>query len=471
MLRNFASFVILGIAVVLVLGELGINLAPIVASAGVVGVALGFGAQNLVKDFIAGIGIILEDQYGVGDVVDLGEASGTVEAVGLRITRLRDVHGVVWYARNGEILRVGNKSQGFAQVVDRHAGRARHRPRALPGGHAAGGRRDVRRRGLGRTSCSPPPESLGVEEVTAARRRHAGAGAQHQRRPVAGRPRTAAAAGRAVRRRGHPHAVAAAVPPPGRGSAEHARRPGPTGAPGESPTRPATFRDVFGVREFRALFSTLVLSSVGDELARVALTVLVYQRTDSPLLSARHLRASATCPGWSAGRCSPRSPTGCPATGCSSRPTPSARSWSRPWRSPARRWRSLLALLLLVSLGAPPFESARSALQADILDGDRYAVASSVTTVSVQVTQVVGFLLAGALVAVFSPSAALLFDAVTFALSACWLGPRLQRRPAPAAATETPSSYLQDRGRACGSSPGTRGCGRSSACSGWATCS
>ena len=116
-LRSFSSFVILGIAVVLVLGQLGIDLAPIVASAGVVGVALGFGAQNLVKDFIAGIGIILEDQYGVGDVVDLGEAVGTVEAVGLRITRLRDAHGVVWYARNGEILRVGNKSQGFAQVV------------------------------------------------------------------------------------------------------------------------------------------------------------------------------------------------------------------------------------------------------------------------------------------------------------------------------------------------------------------
>lgn len=116
-LRSFSSFVILGIAVVLVLGELGINLAPIVASAGVLGVALGFGAQNLVKDFIAGIGIILEDQYGVGDVVDLGEATGTVEAVGLRTTRLRDAHGVVWYARNGEIQRVGNKSQGFAQVV------------------------------------------------------------------------------------------------------------------------------------------------------------------------------------------------------------------------------------------------------------------------------------------------------------------------------------------------------------------
>src|SRR3954470_15563014 len=116
-LRSFASFAILGVAVVLILGELGVNLAPILASAGVIGVALAFGAQNLVKDFIAGIGIILEDQYGVGDVVDLGEASGTVEAVGLRITRLRDSHGVVWYVRNGEVLRVGNKSQGYAQVV------------------------------------------------------------------------------------------------------------------------------------------------------------------------------------------------------------------------------------------------------------------------------------------------------------------------------------------------------------------
>ncbi len=116
-LRSFASIVVLGIAVVMVLGELGIDLAPIIASAGVIGVALGFGAQNLVKDFIAGVAIILEDQYGVGDVVDLGEASGTVEAVGLRITRLRDVNGVVWYVRNGEVLRVGNRSQGFAQVV------------------------------------------------------------------------------------------------------------------------------------------------------------------------------------------------------------------------------------------------------------------------------------------------------------------------------------------------------------------
>ncbi|MEJ7705643.1 MAG: mechanosensitive ion channel family protein [Geodermatophilaceae bacterium] len=116
-LRSGVSLITLSVAVMLILGELGINLAPIVASAGIVGVALGFGAQNLVRDFISGIFMILEDQYGIGDVVDLGEASGTVEAMGLRVTTLRDVNGMVWYVRNGEVLRVGNKTQGYAQVV------------------------------------------------------------------------------------------------------------------------------------------------------------------------------------------------------------------------------------------------------------------------------------------------------------------------------------------------------------------
>ncbi|MEJ7665313.1 MAG: mechanosensitive ion channel family protein [Hymenobacter sp.] len=116
-LRSVVSLITLSVATMLILGELGINLAPIVASAGIVGVALGFGAQNLVRDFISGIFMILEDQYGVGDVVDLGEASGTVEAMGLRVTTLRDMNGMVWYVRNGEILRVGNRTQGYAQVV------------------------------------------------------------------------------------------------------------------------------------------------------------------------------------------------------------------------------------------------------------------------------------------------------------------------------------------------------------------
>jgi small-conductance mechanosensitive channel len=116
-LRSITSVAIFAIAAMLVLGELEVNLAPVVASAGILGLAIGFGAQNLVKDFVAGIFMILEDQYGVGDVIDVGEVAGTVEGVGLRTTRLRDDHGTVWYIRNGEVERVGNKTQGFAQVV------------------------------------------------------------------------------------------------------------------------------------------------------------------------------------------------------------------------------------------------------------------------------------------------------------------------------------------------------------------
>jgi small-conductance mechanosensitive channel len=116
-LRSITSVVILVVAFMLILGQLGIDLAPLIASAGIVGVAVGFGAQNLVKDFLSGIFMILEDQYGVGDAVDVGVASGTVEGVGLRTTRLRDDTGVVWYVRNGEILRVGNKSQGWSRAV------------------------------------------------------------------------------------------------------------------------------------------------------------------------------------------------------------------------------------------------------------------------------------------------------------------------------------------------------------------
>lgn len=115
-LRSLASVTIFAISGMLILAELGINLAPLLASAGIAGVAIGFGAQNLVKDFLSGMFMMLEDQYGVGDVVNLGEASGTVEAVGFRITTLRDVNGVTWYIRNGEVIRVGNMSQGWAMV-------------------------------------------------------------------------------------------------------------------------------------------------------------------------------------------------------------------------------------------------------------------------------------------------------------------------------------------------------------------
>jgi moderate conductance mechanosensitive channel len=116
-LRSFVSFAIFVLTALMILGELDIDLLPLVAGTSIVGVALGFGAQNIVKDFLAGMFMMLEDQYGVGDVIDFEQATGTVEAVGLRTTRLRDINGTVWYVRNGEVVRVGNKSQGYAQVV------------------------------------------------------------------------------------------------------------------------------------------------------------------------------------------------------------------------------------------------------------------------------------------------------------------------------------------------------------------
>ena len=112
-LKSLVSFVVLVWAVLQTLAIVGVNVAPFIASAGIVGVALGFGAQALVRDFLSGIFMLFEDQYGVGDWVDLGEAEGTVENVGLRITSLRDLHGTLWYCRNGDILRVGNYSQDF----------------------------------------------------------------------------------------------------------------------------------------------------------------------------------------------------------------------------------------------------------------------------------------------------------------------------------------------------------------------
>nr|WP_231648699.1 mechanosensitive ion channel family protein [Saccharothrix sp. NRRL B-16348] len=116
-LKSFVTIIVFGVAFIQVLTELGMNPAPILTSAGILGVAIGFGAQNLVKDFLSGMFMMLEDQYGVGDVVDLGPATGTVESVALRITTIRDTNGTVWYVRNGEILRVGNSSQGFAVAV------------------------------------------------------------------------------------------------------------------------------------------------------------------------------------------------------------------------------------------------------------------------------------------------------------------------------------------------------------------
>lgn len=115
--KSGVSIVVLAWVVLQTLDQLGFNVAPFIASAGIAGVALGFGAQNLVRDFISGMFMLLEDQYGVGDVVDVGDATGTVESVGLRVTTIRDIDGTLWYCRNGEIARVGNMSQGHAVAV------------------------------------------------------------------------------------------------------------------------------------------------------------------------------------------------------------------------------------------------------------------------------------------------------------------------------------------------------------------
>jgi small-conductance mechanosensitive channel len=116
-LAGAVSFVVYLIALFLVLAELGVDLAPLLAGAGVAGLAIGFGAQSLVKDCFSGVFILLEDQYAVGDIVDVGEATGVVENVSLRATRLRSVDGVVWHVPNGEIVRVGNMSQHWSRSL------------------------------------------------------------------------------------------------------------------------------------------------------------------------------------------------------------------------------------------------------------------------------------------------------------------------------------------------------------------
>ncbi|MDP5182058.1 MFS transporter [Blastococcus sp. BMG 814] len=202
--------------------------------------------------------------------------------------------------------------------------------------------------------------------------------------------------------------------------------------PAEGAVRQATFREVFAVGEFRPLFGTYLLSAAGDELARVALTVLVYDRTSSPLLAAltfaiSHLPWLLGGPFLSA--FADRLPRHRVLIA-----TDAARAVLVALMAiPGMPLPVLLALLFVVGLCAPPFESARSALMADVLDGDRYAVATSLTGITLQLAQVGGFLAGGALIAVLNPSAALLVDSATFVVSAIWLWARLNPRPAPVA--------------------------------------
>jgi small-conductance mechanosensitive channel len=117
MLESLVSILVWTTAAFMVLGEIGVSLGPLIASAGIAGIALGFGAQSIVRDFLSGIFVIIEDQYGVGDVIDIGEAIGTVEEVGFRTTLVRDVSGVLWTVPNGVIQRVGNYSQIWSKSI------------------------------------------------------------------------------------------------------------------------------------------------------------------------------------------------------------------------------------------------------------------------------------------------------------------------------------------------------------------
>ena len=110
-LNSILKAVIWIIAIGMILGEFGFNLGPVIASAGVIGVAIGLGAQTLVRDILSGIFMLIEDQYGVGDQIKVLDIEGVVEKVGLRITTVRDKDDVLWYVRNGEILVIGNRSQ------------------------------------------------------------------------------------------------------------------------------------------------------------------------------------------------------------------------------------------------------------------------------------------------------------------------------------------------------------------------
>ncbi len=132
-LSSLVSVAVFSLVAVMVLSELGYDIGPLIASAGLVGVALGFGAQSLVKDFLSGIFLFFEDQYGVGDQVVVGDTTGVVEALSLRVTRIRGEDETIWYVRNGEILKVGNRSQRVNPAVPAIERPAAEREDPLPG--------------------------------------------------------------------------------------------------------------------------------------------------------------------------------------------------------------------------------------------------------------------------------------------------------------------------------------------------
>lgn len=208
LLNSIVTFVVWLVAVLTVMAILGLPLGPVLASAGVGGVALGFGAQSLVRDFLSGVFMIFEDQYGVGDVIDVGPVTGTVEEVGLRVTRIRDGDGVVWYVRNGEIIRVANHSQGWSTAtVDTTVGYTENTERVIAVIEAAA--QPVATDPIWADRLLEEPRTVGVESI---------AGTSQTIRTVARcAPNEHAAVQRELRRRIKDALDAAGVEPPAEG--------------------------------------------------------------------------------------------------------------------------------------------------------------------------------------------------------------------------------------------------------------
>ena len=186
-LRSASSITIFSIAGFVILGDLGINLAPLLASAGVVGVAIGFGAQSLVRDYLSGIFMLVEDQYGVGDVITVGDATGTVENVTLRITRMRDVNGIVWHIRNGTIEHGRQRVAGLGAGGDRLPGSVRGRPDRRSGTCSRGPATSMWNEPIWRAVMLEAPEVWGAQEISSSRGHHADGGEDRAAAPVGGR--------------------------------------------------------------------------------------------------------------------------------------------------------------------------------------------------------------------------------------------------------------------------------------------
>ena len=169
-LRGVLTFTVVVLAIMMILSEVGLNVGPLIATAGIVGVALGFGAQSVVKDVLSGMFMLLEDQYGVGDIIDVGDASGVVESVGLRSTRLRSLNGTVWFFPNGEIRRVGNMSRLWSRAmievrVDYAEDVDKARKAILEAAQAAIAREDIAPSVIGEPTV-PGVESLAPDAIT-----------------------------------------------------------------------------------------------------------------------------------------------------------------------------------------------------------------------------------------------------------------------------------------------------------------